>query len=61
MWYQVVENKELAGIWLWLWPQQGIVLPKYEVLIVVSTGCFRRNSKYFRRWQYGLFQVNKFI
>ena len=27
------------------------------------TGCFRRNRKYtyFRRWQYGLFPVNKFI
>jgi len=25
------------------------------------TGCFRRNSKYFRKWQYGLFWVNKFI
>ena len=25
------------------------------------TGCFRRNSKYFRRWYYGIFQVNKFI
>ena len=25
------------------------------------TGCFRRNSKYFRRWYYGLFRVNKFI
>jgi hypothetical protein len=44
------EDKELAGTWMWLWPQQGTVLPKYEVLIVVSTGCFRRNSKYFRRW-----------
>ena len=27
----------------------------------VHTGCFRRNSEYFRRWQYGLFRVNKFI
>jgi len=25
------------------------------------TGCFRRNSKCFRRWYYGLFRVNKFI
>jgi hypothetical protein len=25
------------------------------------TGCFRRNIKYFRRWWYGLFWVNKFI
>jgi len=25
------------------------------------TGFFRRNSKYFRRWQYGLFRINKFI
>jgi len=25
------------------------------------TGNFRRNSKYFRRWKYGLFRVNKFI
>ena len=29
--------------------------------IILYTGCFRRNSKYFRRWQYGLFRVNKFI
>ena len=27
----------------------------------VYTGCFRRNSKYFRRWLYGLFRVNTFI
>ena len=27
----------------------------------IYTGCFRRNSKYFRRWYYGLFRVNKFI
>jgi len=25
------------------------------------TGCLRRNSKYFRSWQYGLFRVNKSI
>ena len=36
MWDQMVENNELAGIWMWLWPQQGTVLPKYEVLMVVS-------------------------
>jgi hypothetical protein len=36
MWDQVVENNELAGMWLWLWPQQCTVLPKYVVLMVVS-------------------------
>ena len=25
------------------------------------TGCFRRNSKYYRRRYYGLFRLNKFI
>jgi len=25
------------------------------------TRCFMRNSKYFRRWKYGLFRVKKFI
>ena len=28
---------------------------------ILYTGCFRKNSKYFRRWQCGLFLVNKFI
>jgi hypothetical protein len=36
MWYRAVENNELAGMRTWLWPQQGTVLPKFEVLIVVS-------------------------
>ena len=27
----------------------------------IYTECFRKNSKYFRRWQYGLSRVNKFI
>ena len=30
-------------------------------LVIIYTGCFRRNSKYFWKWQYGLFWVNKFI
>ena len=37
----------------------------YVILVLLYfklyTRCFRRNSKYFRRWQYGLFRVNKFI
>jgi hypothetical protein len=28
---------------------------------IAYTGCFMMNSKYFSRWQYGLFRVNKFI
>jgi len=31
------------------------------IYIYIYTGCFRRNSKYFRRWYYELFQVNTFI
>jgi hypothetical protein len=34
MWDHVVENNELAG--MWLWPQQCTILPKYEDLMVVS-------------------------
>ena len=29
--------------------------------IIVYTGFFRRKGKYFGRWQYGQFRVNKFI
>jgi len=28
-----------------------------QICILQYTGCFRRNSKYFRRWSYGLFRV----
>jgi hypothetical protein len=36
--------------------EKGLLL-----LARANTECFRRNSKYFRGWQYGLFRVNKFI
>ena len=29
--------------------------------LIIYTGCFRRNSNYFRRWQYGLLRVNMFV
>jgi hypothetical protein len=38
------------------------VATKLQLIIYhknIYTGCFRRNSKYFRR--YGLFRINKFI
>jgi hypothetical protein len=31
------------------------------IISMLYTRCFRRNSKYFRWWWYGLFQVNMFI
>ena len=38
-----------------------IITKVYIARVSLYTGCFRRKSKYFRRWYYGLFQVNKFI
>jgi len=30
-------------------------------ILYIYTGCFRRNSKSFRRWYYGIFRVNMSI
>ena len=34
MWDHEVENNELAGMWMWLCPHQGTVLPEYAVMVV---------------------------
>jgi hypothetical protein len=45
----------------YLFPRTYLELFWEHYTINVYTGCFRWNSKYFRRWKYGLFRVNKFI
>jgi len=34
-----------------------VLLPQLCICSILYTGCFRRNIKYFRRWNYGLFRV----
>jgi len=34
MWDHEVENNDLTGLWMWLCPHQGTVLPKYAVMVV---------------------------
>jgi hypothetical protein len=49
----------ITVLWEFQISQMSVLLA--YIHCVYYTGCLRRNSKYFRRWQYGLFRVNKLI